>query len=155
MAYTPVELRHVTLGRGPVGYRRGAVDRLLLEVADSFEQVWRDRADLADRVEQLEGELQRYRELDSLLRTTLVSAEKASHELKAQAQREVEVMLAEGRAEARALTREAAAERDSLLGEARRARAILQAALAALEELDEPREGPEDSDETRPEAAAA
>ena len=44
----------------------------------SFEDVWRERADLADKVEQLEDDLVRYRELEGLLRTTLVSAEKAA-----------------------------------------------------------------------------
>ena len=57
MAMTPVEIRHVQLGRSLRGYRRETVDRLLSEVADSFEDVWRERADLADRVEQLELDL--------------------------------------------------------------------------------------------------
>ena len=57
MTITPVEIRHVKLKRGLLGYRRGPVDRLLEEIADSFEDVWRERADHADRVEQLEGEL--------------------------------------------------------------------------------------------------
>jgi len=78
MAMTPVEIRHVQLGRSLRGYRRELVDRLLVDVADSFEDVWRERADLADRVEQLELDLVRHKELEGLLRTTLVSAESAS-----------------------------------------------------------------------------
>ena len=54
MALTPVEIRHVHLRRGFRGYRRRAVDALLEDVAASFEHVWRERADLADRVEALE-----------------------------------------------------------------------------------------------------
>ena len=37
-----------------LGYKRHAVDQLLEEVADSFEDVWRERGELADSVEQLE-----------------------------------------------------------------------------------------------------
>ena len=70
MALTPVEIKHMTPGRGLFGYKAGATDRLLAEIAASFEDVWRERADLADRVEQLETDLVRYRELESLLRTT-------------------------------------------------------------------------------------
>jgi cell division initiation protein len=80
MGLTPVEIRHVPIGRGFWGYRRGAVERLLDEVADSFEDVWRERADFADRIEYLEEELQRHRELETLLRKTLVSAEAAAQE---------------------------------------------------------------------------
>lgn len=132
MAFTPVEIRHVKPSRSLVrGYDRGTVDRLLTEIADSFETVWRERADLSDKVERMEEEIVRYRELDSLLRTTLVTAERAAHEVKDHAKREAETMLGEARAEARAIVREAASERDALLAEARRIRALLEAALAA------------------------
>ena len=56
MSYTPVEIRHVKLRRGLLGYRRTAADRLLEEISESFEDVWRERADHADRVELLEGD---------------------------------------------------------------------------------------------------
>jgi cell division initiation protein len=137
MAYTPVEIRHVRLRRGVIGYGRRAVDRLLAEVTDSYEDVWRERADLADRVEHLETELVRYRELEQLLRTTLVSAERAAHELKDAAKREAETILTEARAEARSITRTARAQREELAGEARRIRLLLHAALDAVDEADD------------------
>jgi cell division initiation protein len=137
MTYTPVEIRHVRLKRGPVGYRKGQVDRLLGEITDSFETVWRERADLSDKVELLEGDLKRYRELEALLRTTLVSAERAAHELKDQAKREAEVIVHEAQGEARSITRKARGERETLAAEARRLRLLLHAALDALDEAEE------------------
>jgi cell division initiation protein len=147
MSYTPVEIRHVRLKRGLVGYRRSQVDCLLDEVVESFETVWRERADHADRIELLEGELKRYRELEGLLRTTLVSAERASHELKDQAKREAETIVAEAHAEARAITRKARAEHETLVLEARRVRLLLHAALDALDEAANDDDG--DERETR------
>jgi cell division initiation protein len=137
MTITPVELHHIRLKRGLLGYRRGPVDELILEIADSFEEVWRQRADYADRIEQLEGELSRHRDLESLLRTTLVTAEKSAHELKDQAKREAELVLGEAHAEARAVTRQASQERERLLAEARKVRALLEAALDAVEDADD------------------
>jgi cell division initiation protein len=136
MTITPVELHHITFKRGLLGYRRGPVDELILEIADSFEEVWRQRADYADRIEQLEGELSRHRDLESLLRTTLVSAEKSAHELRDQAKREAELVVGEAHAEARSVTRAAAAERERLLAEARKIRALLEAALDAVDDAD-------------------
>jgi cell division initiation protein len=136
MSYTPVEIRHVKLRRGLFGYRREPVDRLLEEIADSFEAVWRDRADHADRVDLLDGELKRSRELEGLLRKTLVSAERAAHELRDQATREAETIVSEARAESRTITRNARSERDRLTREARRVRLLLNSALDALEEAD-------------------
>jgi cell division initiation protein len=132
MTIAPVELHHIRLRRGLFGYRRNPVDELIRDTADSFEEVWRQRADFADRIEQLEGELARHRDLETLLRTTLVSAERTSHELKDQASREAGIILEEAHAEARAVTRAAAAERERLLAEARKVRALLEAALDAV-----------------------
>src|SRR6478735_6069123 len=137
MSYTPVEIRHVRLRRGLFGYRRRHVDRLLEEITTSFETVWRERADHSDRVELLEGELKRYRELEALLRTTLVSAERAAHELRDHAKREADSIVSEAQAEARTITRKARTEYETLSVEARRMRLLLHAALDALDEADE------------------
>ena len=135
MGLTPVEIRHVAFPRGLLGYRRSSVDDVLAQIVESFEQVWRERADLHDRVEQLEAELTRYRELETLLRTTLVSAERNAAELREQAQREAALVVSEAHAEARSITRAAVAERERLLADARRVRAILTSALTTADEV--------------------
>ena len=148
MALTPVEIRHLTPPRTTFrGYRVAATDRLLEEIAASFEDVWRERADLADKVEQLESDLVRFRELESLLRTTLVSAEQSSAKTRDQARREAELILSEAHAEARELQRRAHAENERLSRESRRLRAQLEEALSAL---DDPEAGApaEEADET-------
>ncbi|HZC29949.1 MAG TPA: DivIVA domain-containing protein [Gaiellaceae bacterium] len=137
MALTPVEIRHMTPGKGLFGYNRVATDRLLTDIAASFEDVWRERADLADRIEQLEADLMRYRELESLLRTTLVSAERASADVKEQARREAEVILTEAHAEARAVQRRAVAENERLLVESRLLRERMRSALSVLDDAQE------------------
>ena len=135
MALTPVEIRHVKPSRAFLGgYKRATVDELLDQIVLSFEGVWRERADFADKIEQLEADLVRYRELEGLLRTTLVSAEKAAVTLKEQAGKEADLIVEEARAEARSITRHARADHDRLLGEIRRMRSLLRAALASVED---------------------
>ena len=135
MTLTPVEIRHLKPGRSLVGgYKRAAVDTLMDEIVASFEDVWRERADLADKVEQLEVDLVRYRELEALLRTTLVSAEKSAVTLKEQAGREADLIIEEARAEARTITRTARADHDRLLAEVRRMKSLLHSALALVDE---------------------
>jgi len=133
MSLAPAEIRHFELERGLLGYKRAKVDELLEEVVDSFEQVWRERADLIDKVEQLETDLVRYRELETLLRTTLVSAERTSSELREKARKEAELLVGEAQAEARALVRDARTERERLLAETHRIRAVLRAALQTMD----------------------
>src|SRR5437868_9249626 len=137
MALTPVEILHLTPGTGFFGYKRGPTDRLLAEIVASFEDVWRERADLADKIEQLETDLVRYRELETLLRTTLVSAERSSAELKEQARREADLILSEAHAEARSVQRDARAENEQLVADSRRIRAQLRAALEGMKEVED------------------
>jgi cell division initiation protein len=135
MTLTPVEIRHLKPAKALLrGYDRETIDGLLDEIVASFEDVWRERADLADKVDQLENDLVRYREIEGLLRTTLVSAEKAAVTLKEQARKEAELILEEARSEARSITRRARGDHDRLLGEVRRMRSLLRSALALVDE---------------------
>lgn len=144
MSLTPVEIRHVILARRPVGYDRKATDELLADVATSFEHVWRERADLRDEMEELESELARQKELETTLRNTLISAERMADDMRAQARREADVIVAEARAAARDITSGAETERERVRTEIRRLqevetgvradyRAFLRAALDRLE----------------------
>jgi cell division initiation protein len=135
MALTPVEIRHLRPPRTKFrGYKTEVTDRLFEEIASSFEDVWRERADLADHVEQLETDLVRFRELETLLRTTLVSAEQASAQTRDQARREAELIISGAHAEAREIQRRALAENERLQQDSRRLRLQLQEALAAFGE---------------------
>jgi cell division initiation protein len=124
VSLTPVEIRHVHLPRRPLGYAQASVDGLLEDVVRSYESVWRDRADLRDEVERLEGEVARYKEVDVLLRNSLVSAERAADELRAQAGKEAGVILDEARVRAREITADAEAEREQVRREIRRLRSL-------------------------------
>jgi cell division initiation protein len=156
MALTPVEIRHLQPPTGFRGYQKGHTDRLLAEIAASFEDVWRERADLADKVEQLESDIERYKELDALLRTTLVSAERAASELKEQARREADIILAEAHSEARSVQRRALTENERLVLETRLLKERLRAVLSVVEQAEDTLHGvkldiPEENAE--PEAA--
>ena len=123
MALTPVEIRHLRPSTGFMGYKRGQTDRLFEEIAVAFE------------VEELEVDLVRFRELETLLRTTLVSAERAATEVKEQARREADLILTEAQAEVRAVQRNAIAENERLIVESRRLRAQLRAALETIDDV--------------------
>ena len=75
----------------------------------------------------------------------LIDGERAAATMKEQAGKEADLILEEARSEARAITRRARADHDRLLGEVRRMRSLLTAALATVEA-----EAP-----ARPEAEAA
>jgi cell division initiation protein len=135
MALTPVEIRHIQLKRGLFGYRKASVHRMMDDIADSFETVWRERSQLVERVEELETEVTRHVELEGLLRSTLVSAERASQDLKEAARREADVIVTEANAEARKVMRDVISEKEALMGDVRRVQALLRSALSVVEEV--------------------
>ncbi len=135
MRYTPVELRHVKIGRSTFGgYRKLETDKLIEDIADSFEEVWRDRGELTDKLEDVEKILAEVKQRESLLASTLIAAEKASTEVRDAAKREAELIVAEAHQEARSVTRGAQAERERLFVEVRRVETLLRAALGMVEE---------------------
>jgi cell division septum initiation protein DivIVA len=134
MALAPVELPHVQLHRALLGYRPSSVNRLLEEVKESFEEVWCEREELRDRVEELEAAIAQHREVEGLLRETLLQAERTAHEVKGQAQSEAEQILKDAHTEARSITQEALAERERLTADAARVRAVLESALVIVDE---------------------
>ncbi len=149
MRYTPVELRHVRLDRVWFGgYKRDEADALLSDVADSFEDVWRERGELADRLEDVERHLDEVKQRETLLASTLIAAERTAAEAVESAKREAEVIVAEAHHESRSITRAAQGERDRLFAESRRVEALLRAALGIVEER---HHGDAPADETRDE----
>jgi cell division initiation protein len=96
-------------------------------------------------VDDLEREVGRHREVEELLRTTLLTAERASQDVREEARREADTILEEAHREARAIAQDARREREHLLVAARRVRTLLAAALDAVEDadLEDSAEGPE------------
>jgi cell division initiation protein len=146
MSITPAELRHVRFAQVRKGYDTEAVDRALESVADSIEELLHERHELVERVRALEGEVERYRDVEATLSQTLTLAERAAEELKAEAQTEAERILVEARAQLAAAQQAAAAAAAAppqtaavsampdpafieLLGETRAIRSLLQALL--------------------------
>jgi cell division septum initiation protein DivIVA len=125
----------VRLGRSFIGgYKRAEADLVLADVADSFEDVWRERGDLADRLEEAERRLDDFKQRETLLASTLVAAERTAAEAIEAAKREAEIIVAEAHQEARSITRAAQGERERLFAEARRVETLLRSALGLVEE---------------------
>jgi cell division initiation protein len=144
--YTPVELRHVKLGRSALGYKRRETEQVIEDVASSFESVWRDRGELSDRVEELERQLDEHKQREHLLTQALLAAERAAAEAREAARREAELIIAEAHQEARSVVRGAQTERERLVLEARRVETLLRAALGLVEEGSALANWPERSD---------
>lgn len=158
MSITPAEIRHTPLRRGLFGYKRAPVDDMIDEIVDSYTECWQERVDLRDRIEELEAEVRKTRDMEDLLRRTLVSAEKNAADQKEAARREAAQIIREAEQEAREILGEAHHQRAAVWRDtqgveqrgrelAARYRAFLQTAAAVLDELDDLDEADERTEE--------
>ena len=88
MSYTPVELRHVRVGRSLFGYNRSMVEQVIEEVAQSFEATWRERGGARRQGRGAREQIEHYRQREGLLTQTLVAAEQAASNIHERARRE-------------------------------------------------------------------
>jgi chromosome segregation ATPase len=125
MALTPEEIRHVSIKRRARGYDRRETERLLTEIAESYESVWNQRADLFNDLKRLQADLE-----DAQQRERLRSAEQTDLHARLE-QDEVELAklyketerLETDRGVQRAEIRRAHAELDGLRGDIERLKA--------------------------------
>lgn len=97
MAITPVEIRNQKFKKGIGGYSEQEVNRFLLAVADDYEQLYQENAELKETVKRFEFELAKYRKMEETLNQSLIVAQQTAEEIVANARRQTEAMFGEAR----------------------------------------------------------
>jgi cell division initiation protein len=135
MFIAPAEVQYQKLKGRLRGYNKEAVEKLLQDVVASYERVWQERDQLRDRVEKLEQELAPLRDAERHLSDSLVTAVSAAAEVRAQAAKDAEELVAQAHAESKAQQKEMDARRTWLENEIDRLEMVereLQASLRAF-----------------------
>jgi len=114
MKLTPLDIRHKEFKRGMRGYVDGEVDEFLDEIADEFERLFKENIELSERGEALQEKLDQYRNLEETLQNTLVAAQRSAEELKANAQKEAQLMLSEAELKARQMVNQSYADKQTV-----------------------------------------
>jgi DivIVA domain-containing protein len=158
MHLTPHEIRSQSVKRRGRGYDREAVDALLEETAASYEQIWRERDDLRERVTALEEELKSFRESERFLRESLVTVQRVADEVRTEAQEEAKRLVDAARVDRERARAAAEQELEDIHGQIKRLRGLEQEVTsnlrAFLEEnlrlVDGNRDGKPAAEEARP-----
>jgi cell division initiation protein len=114
MKLTPLDIRHKEFKRGMRGYVDGEVDEFLDEIADEFERLFKENIELSERGEALQEKIDQYRNLEETLQNTLVAAQRSAEELRANAQKEAQLMLSEAELKARQMVNESYADKQAV-----------------------------------------
>lgn len=107
MKLTPLDLRHVQFARKFYGYDPDEVHRFLDLVRLELESLVQQNAVLKDEIEQALRRLSEYREKEGLLRDALLTARSVGDDLKANAEREAELIIGDAELKAAKMIGEA------------------------------------------------
>lgn len=153
MGLTPLDIHNKEFPRKAFsGYDPDAVDEFLDQVIREFEQLIKENSQLRQRLEQLEERMEKYQLLEETFQKTLVTAQTAAEELKANAKREAELIIQQAHLEAEriiaaghAKVRETLAANADLIQAAQtlrvQVRSLLVAQLQAIDQLQDPFSG--------------
>ena len=119
---TPLDVRRYDFGRALRGYDPERVDQFREQVAEELERLTRLNQELEAKAKGFHEQLRAFRERDKALNDALVSAQQLRSEIAEQAEREGQLLV-----------REARAEGDRLLDQARSELRGLEQEMAALE----------------------
>jgi len=104
---TPLEIQKHQFSRKWKGYDPVEVESFLSLVAEEMEEVARSNAELDARVRQLVEENEEHRERERILKATLLTAQRASEDIRATAQKDAERIVQESQEAGERLTHSA------------------------------------------------
>jgi DivIVA domain-containing protein len=96
---TPLDIRRFDFGTALRGYDKGRVDEFRDQVANEVEHLLKQCQDLEGKARGFHEQLRAFRERDKALNEALVSAQQLRGEIREQADREAQLILREARAE--------------------------------------------------------
>lgn len=111
---TPVDLRQPRLKTVVRGFDKSEVVALLSEAADGYEQTIRENDRLRQEIARLDASLTQFRDLESSLKNTLISAQKVADDLKASSAQEAARIIQEAEGRAALIVQKAEGRREEL-----------------------------------------
>ncbi len=111
MNRTPLEIQSREFSRRFRGYDIYEVREFLSQLADEWANLIEEKERLETKVVDLEGQLEYYRNIESLLRETLLSTQQAMNELRRATEEERKSIINEAQNSAREIVRKAEEEK--------------------------------------------
>jgi cell division initiation protein len=119
MRITPIDIQQQQFKSRVMGYDKAGVDHFLEILAGEMERLLRQNQDLQEELTHARTALNEMREREAMLKETLLTTQKVTDELKANARREAELLLADAELRAERVMMTAEERRLQLMEEIR------------------------------------
>lgn len=117
MRITPIEIQQHQFKSRLFGYDTGAVDSFLEMLADELERLHKQNNELKESLARTRSSLEQMKDREKSLQDMLMTAQQVTAELKNNAQKEADVLIAEAHLEGERVVRDAVQQRVHLVGE--------------------------------------
>jgi len=125
MVLTPLDIQKKEFRHSLRGYNVEEVDSFLDRVTQDYEILYKENLDLKERLDQADQNMARYREIEEVLKKTMILAQKNADELRQNTEKEAQLLLDRARIEADQLNREAEQEAVAIIEKAGRQAAAM------------------------------
>lgn len=122
MRVTPIDIQQQQFKTRPFGYDKGGVDRFLELVADELEGLIRQNQDLKEELARQRAGIEEMRGREQTLKETLLTTQRMTDDLKANARKEAQMLIVEAQLRAERIVRDAEERRIALIGEIQEAK---------------------------------
>ncbi|HEY0880721.1 MAG TPA: DivIVA domain-containing protein, partial [Archangium sp.] len=95
MKMTPLDIRQKRFEGALRGYSKKEVEAFLELTAGEFEEVVRENISLKEELKRVQARLEQHLEREKALQETMVTAQRISEDVKSQAKKEAEVIVAD------------------------------------------------------------
>jgi cell division initiation protein len=92
---TPVEIENKEFKKGIRGYREDEVDEFLDLVKEDFENVYREKLDLKDKVRMYQEQINKFENIEETLKATLITAQTAAEDTCSAANKKAKIIVEE------------------------------------------------------------
>ncbi|MCP3176921.1 MAG: DivIVA domain-containing protein [Desulfuromonadales bacterium] len=117
MRITPMEIHQQQFKTRLLGYDTAGVDQFLEQVADELERIHKQNHELKEELARTRSALNEMRQREAMLKETLLTTQRMTDDIKANARKEAEVTLADAEIKAEAILRSAEDRRVQLINE--------------------------------------
>ncbi len=117
MAITPIDIQQQQFKTRPIGYEKYGVDEFLEQLAEEMERVLRANQELREELARTRASLDEMKQRETTLKETLVTTQKMVKDIKANANKEADIVLSDAQLKSERIVRDADERRIQLINE--------------------------------------
>ena len=104
---TPLEIQNIEFKKSLRGYKEDDVDEFLDRVLVDFERLYNENSELKEKLEEMNNNIGKYKNIEETLKRTLIVAQNAADELRSNSMKEAELVIQEAKQKIRDMNADA------------------------------------------------